>query len=90
MVKLENESQRRVAGPGSRVIVERRDVAARKVKSSARSALQQSKNIEQRALARSRRPDQRREFSAPHHEIDAMQHFFGIGQSFVVSLAYLF
>ena len=87
VVELEHEAQRQPPLQRQAGIVQFADILAQQAVAPCAGALQQAQDVQQRALARARRADQRDELAAVDAQVQAVQHLHLVGQPGVVGLA---
>ena len=87
--ELEDKPQRAAPTQCQRGIIQALHHFAVEPVATGRHALQQAQNVEQRALARARRPHQGNELSTAHLQVDAVQHLGLAGPAQVVAFAHV-
>ena len=90
IVILEHEADAVAAELGDRGIVELAGFLPLDEQTAARRPIEQADDVEQGALARSRRPDQGHEFAALQRQIDIVQHLDLDRRADIVGLAHAF
>ncbi|MNT65500.1 hypothetical protein D3C72_2034890 [compost metagenome] len=87
MVELEHEADHLVAQMGALFVVHRPGRLAEQVQLAGAGRVEQADDVEQGALARAGRADQRRQFAAHQTQVERMQHLQLQRRAGVVGLA---